>query len=100
MQEGALALEHFRHEQADRLGQRQDHAEEDEDLQNANGGHGDASKLLGLEHGPPEVHEQEDRHETGSDVVKHFFYSEFTYRRSQAFAIPHRAIIPTAPIAR
>src|ERR1700730_16013754 len=30
-----------------------------------------ASKLLGLEHGPSEVHEEEQRNDAGNDVVEH-----------------------------
>ncbi len=71
MQEGALALEQPRHEQPDRLRDEQDQAKEHENLQDSVAGHRKASELLGPEHGPAEIHEQEHRDGAGHDVIEH-----------------------------
>ena len=71
MQERPLALEQPRHEQPDWFGDGQNQAEEHDNLQNANASHRSASKLLGLEHRPPEVHEQKHRNDAGHDVIEH-----------------------------
>ena len=71
VEERALPLEHPGHEQAHRLREGEDQAEERKNLQNTDTGHGRASELLGLEHRPPEVHEQKHRYDAGYDVVEH-----------------------------
>ena len=62
--------------QPERLGDQKRGAEEHENLQDAVASHSEPLELLGLEHRPPEVHEQEHRDNAGQDVVEHGFLSD------------------------
>src|SRR5690242_16748489 len=56
-----------------------------------------SSKLLGLEHRPPEIHEQKRGDDPRNDVVEHGLRS---YTRSQAFVIAQSSAKPAVPMAR